>query len=554
LGPLSTRAGHRVSRSIDQGKDQLRPLTRSLRLLIAAALLTVASGAVAVVGATASSSSPPLGAFTTKGAYGYQSAPKLHPPKLAVDAPVNGGQLKQLSRGYFMLANFKDLTATKSNGSPAPMVGQSGPLILDNHLQPVWFHPVPQDVLANNLTTQTYNGKPALSWWQGVVTNTGAIVSGEDVVVNQQYKTVATLKGADGWTVALHEMLIRGTDAWVIASKTIPASDAGGPANVQLLDTAVQKYDLKTGKLLYTWDPATHIPLSDSYATAINGVWDAYHANSINFNRSGSFLVSMRNTWGAYLVNPATSAIEWKLGGKPLAGVTNFAVDSAGQFQWQHDVQFHAKGTVVSVFDDHCCAITGPGQFAKPTGPSRGLVLKLDAAKHTASLVSQFVRAKNFNSGFLGSTDLLPNGNTVIGWGSTPFFSEYNKAGKRLLDVTFPGPDLSYRAYVQSWTGKPSYPPALQVKTRGGKATVYASWNGDTQVASWRVLGGTNAAKLKTVAQAGKSGFETAIGLNTTYKLYKVVALDSKGHVLKRSDVWPPPKKKGSGSQPPPAY
>jgi len=28
------------------------------------------------------------------------------------------------------------------------------------------------------------NGKPALSWWQGIVTNTGATVTGEDIVVN----------------------------------------------------------------------------------------------------------------------------------------------------------------------------------------------------------------------------------------------------------------------------------------------------------------------------------------------------------------------------------
>ena len=42
-------------------------------------------------------------------------------------------------------ANFYDLNAP-------PIVGQSGPLILDNHLQPVWFQPVPEDVVASNLS------------------------------------------------------------------------------------------------------------------------------------------------------------------------------------------------------------------------------------------------------------------------------------------------------------------------------------------------------------------------------------------------------------------
>ncbi len=363
---------------------------------------------------------------------------------------------------------------------------------------------------------------------------------------------MATLKGASGWTVALHEMLIRGTDAWVIASRTVPASAYGGPAGTQVLDTAVQKYDLTTGALLYTWDPGLYIPLADTYATPINGVLDAYHANSINLIPGGKFLVSLRNTWGAYLVDPSTNTIQWQVGGKPLPGVVNFSVPAADQFQWQHDVELH-RGDRLSVFDDHCCGITGPGTFAPPTGPSRGLVLKLDMTAHTASLLAQFSRGSHFNAGFLGNTDLLPNGNTMIGWGSTQFFSEYGKTGKRLLDVTFPSPDLSYRAYVQRWTGKPSYPPTGAVRTRGQTATVYATWNGDTQVTSWRVLGGSNAAHLATLATVGRSGFETAIKLGKTYKLYKVVALDAKGHILKRSNAFPT-KKKSNPTAPPGSY
>ena len=99
-------------------------------------------------------------------------------------------------------------------------------------------------------------GKPALAWWQGIVTNTGATESGEDVVVNQHYQKVATLKGKDGWKLTLHEFLIRGDDAWVTANKDIPRnlSKYGGAYNGALTDSAVQEYDLKTGKLLYSWD------------------------------------------------------------------------------------------------------------------------------------------------------------------------------------------------------------------------------------------------------------------------------------------------------------
>ncbi len=68
------------------------------------------------------------------------------------------------------------------------MIGQSGPLILDNRLQPVWFKPVPVDDVAGNLSLQVYDGKPVLTWWQGMITNTGDTETGEDVVVDQHYR------------------------------------------------------------------------------------------------------------------------------------------------------------------------------------------------------------------------------------------------------------------------------------------------------------------------------------------------------------------------------
>jgi len=119
------------------------------------------------------------------------------------------------------------------------------------------------DVVASNLAVQTYKGQPVLTWWQGVVSTTGATQSGEDVIVDQHYQTVATLQGQDGWVLTLHEMIISGEDAWVTANKNVPMSLSryGGSTDGVLDDSAVQEYDIATGKLLYTWDALGHIPL-----------------------------------------------------------------------------------------------------------------------------------------------------------------------------------------------------------------------------------------------------------------------------------------------------
>ena len=503
-----------------------RAPARRLALGIAAVL----AGFLALDIAFAGSHGAPVGAYTKAGAYSFVSEPSLHPPKLRVNGST---ATADLGGGYVLAASFYNLNYP-------PMVGQSGPLILDKNLQPVWFQPVPESMVASNLSAQTYLGKPVLAWWQGVVTNTGATESGEDVVVNRHYQTVARLKGADGWKITLHELAISGEDAWVTANKDVAKdlSAYGGAYNGALIDSAVQEYDLKTGKLLRSWDALQHIPLSDSYATVpTNGFpWDAYHVNAIDLTGGGTFLVSMRNTWAAYLVEAATGKIRWTLGGKR----SDFKFGPAAEFQWQHDVALAPGSSIagptatVTMFDDHCCQLTGGGTSVPATGPSRGLLLELDTTKRTATLVAQYPGGNAFESEYMGDTEPLPSGDVFVGWGSEPYLSEYSSSGRRLLEGSFPSPDLSYRSTVAHWVGLPLPPPAAAARPApGGGTTVYASWNGATRLAAWRVLAATSASgRLTFLASSTKSGFETAIHLPGSYTKFEVQALDAAGHAI----------------------
>ncbi len=459
----------------------------------------------------------PIGAYTTNGAYTFASEPTLHPPVVTADTQAGSGKL---ASGDIFLANFYDLNYP-------PMVGQSGPLILDSHLKPLWFRPVPTNVVASNLSLQTYQGKPALAWWQGVVSNTGATDSGEYVVVNQHYQTVATLRATGGWVLTTHEIAIQGDDAWVTVNKNIPMdlSHYGGAYNGALIDSAIQEYDLRTGRLLYTWDALKHIPLSESQASLpTNGFpWDAYHVNSIDLTGDGTFVVSMRNTWAAYKVNIKSGAIAWTLGGRR----SSFTFGSGAAFEWQHDVVAYPGTPLLTLFDDHCCQLTGGGTYVSATGASRGLVLKLNTTTHTATVAGQYSHGSGFDAEYMGSLEPLPGGNEFVGWGSANNFSEFDASGQMLLDARLPDPDISYRALVEPWTGLPLYPPRGAARRRDGKTTVYASWNGATNVASWRVMAGGS-----TVATAARSGFETAIAVQSSAGTFRVQALDAHGHVV----------------------
>jgi hypothetical protein len=101
-----------------------------------------------------------------------------------------------------------------------------------------------------------------------------------------------------------------------------------------------------------------------------------------------------------------------------------------------------------------------------------------------------------------------------------------------ILDVVLPRPDITYRATLEKWVGLPLYPPVGAARVKDGKTTVYASWNGATQVASWRVMAGPNAHRLTAIGTADRSGFETAITVRQSYRAFQVQALDSGGRVL----------------------
>jgi len=304
----------------------------------------------------------------------------------------------------------------------------------------------------------------------------------------------------------------------------------------------VQEYNLKTGKLLRSWDALKHIPLTDTHALAPDNSFpfDAYHVNSLDLVGKDTLLVSMRNTWTAYLINMKTGKIEWRLGGKH----SDFTFGPNAAFSWQHDVTL-LPGNEISMFDDHCCEQTGGGTYLTPTAPSRMLVLKLDLAGRTATLVSQDQHAGEAGYGvdasYMGAAEVLPGGDHFVGWGNLPYISEYSGSGKLVLDAVLPGSDLSYRATkipLSDWVGLPLTKPAAAVRASGGTATVYASWNGATRVGSWRLLAGPSASQLSPVTTAARSGFETAIGLSRSYQAYEVQALDASGKVIGTSRIF----------------
>lgn len=499
------------------------PSRLALAVLVSFSVLVQASAA----------SSRGIGAYTTRGAWSFSSAPALHPPKLR--ASYSRGARRAVVPGDFLLAAFPNV------GAAGPMTGQGGPMIVDaRSLQPVWSEPVGTGVVAADLQQETYAGAPVLVWWQGVVSRTGGTIRGQVTVVDQHYRRIATIRAAAPWVISLHDAVISGSDLWVTVYRSVTGQNLsryGGARRGTVYDVGVQEYDLSTRRLLYTWDalnpghPA-HVALSASEQPPPRSgrtPWDAYHINSVQLVAPDRVLVSMRNTWGVYLLDTRTRRVIWSLGGKR----SSFKIAPGARFAWQHDAKLVSINEL-TLFDDDCCKLGQNGAFAAPNGPSRGMLLRLNDVSRTATLVAQYRHAPSLHVAFLGSMQVLPGGNALVGWGSLPYFSEFSRTGRQLLDVKWPGKDQSYRAlYTDTWQGTPYYPPRGAARRAGRVTAVYASWNGATEVSRWEVLAGADSSHLALVAAAPRGGFETHLTVSSTaYRSFEVRALSATGRTL----------------------
>jgi hypothetical protein len=406
--------------------------------------------------------------------------------------------------------------------------GQAGPMILDEGGGLLWFKALPRYTSATDLRVQEYLGKPVLTWWQGDISVHG-FGRGVGVIADAGYSDLATVRAGNGDAVDLHELqLTPSGTALITAYDPIRCnlSAVGGPADGAVTDGVLQEIDVKTGLVMYEWTSLDHVALSESYArttrTSTRWPFDFFHINSIDVDSDGSLMISARNTWAVYGIERASGQITWRLGGKR----SSFTAGPDTRTAYQHDPR-QLPGGLLSMFDNG----------ASPTvhSQSRGIVLSVDRQSATATLVSQFVHTPALISQSQGNLQALANGDWLVGWGQEPFFSEFSPTGALLLDAHFPVHEQSYRSFRFPWTGAPLHAPAFAFVPAGvHSGTVYASWNGATQVAAWRVLTGPRTTHLSVIAQVLRTGFETAIALppGVSGPYVAVQALDASGRAL----------------------
>jgi hypothetical protein len=370
--------------------------------------------------------------------------PTAPPPVTVLDGTSTVGN------GDIFVSPFGD-ASTYANGAE----------ILSPQGQQLWFHPAPAGQEDSDFRAQRLHGQPVLTFWEG--TNLGGLATGTDYIYNNHYQQIAAVHAGKGLSADGHEFLITNAgDAWILAyqQSTADLTSIGGPASQTVINGLVQEIDIKTGKVLFSWDSADHVPYQQSeqpLPASATKPWDWFHINAVKLASDGNLLIDARNTWTAYKVSSRSGEIIWQLGGKAssfkLQPASGQSLNDANQiFAWQHDTE-QVGPNRYTVFDNESAGTGNSGVGSTSEFPyARAVTIRLDLRSRSATLVASDNQPEGQVATSQGNAQHLPGGGEFVGWGILPYISQFDRAGKLVFNAEFPTGVNTYRAYLLAWS------------------------------------------------------------------------------------------------------
>ncbi|TGJ82944.1 hypothetical protein E0Z10_g5821 [Xylaria hypoxylon] len=391
---------------------------------------------------------------------------------------------------------------------------------------------------------QFHDGDPYLTFWSGFDQKGhgtgGGVMLDPNYNIFKNLTTTGLITGADS-----HDFKMTSDGGAIMNNYHTIYTDLtsiGGPDNGTLLDCAFQEVDIETGEVRFTWKATDHFDLTESLGDEyhdIEGGFDWFHMNAISKTADGNYLISIRHLRTVALISGTDGSRIWQVG-----GVNNSFKDlsdgKATNFAFQHDARFtDTTETEITLFDNHAMHITSSTSGCTQDC-TRGVRIALDYDAMEVRLVSEFYHPQSVQAWAQGGYHLLPNGNAILGWGVVPAMTEFDEAGNVVMDVqlrpwntTESGGGPLYRVYKFDWVGQPLWQPTCAFVD----GTVYVSWNGATEVASWSLVGGPSHLTMGHITTVEKDGFETSIQLSEEVSFIRVDALTADGKIIGFSNV-----------------
>ncbi|KAJ5806248.1 uncharacterized protein N7503_003850 [Penicillium pulvis] len=448
--------------------------------------------------------------------------------------------------GYWFVAPYGQISP--ENPTQKYQQYQVGPYIYDNDGMLVWAGPSLYDNrnAFDFRANLNMDGEPHLSFivaWD----NENGNDRGHGVIVDKHYQVEKeVLPLVDVHDFNMHEFNILDGGKTVLAcvyrQVEVDLADFGRPNEKSwVVSGGFAEFDIETNQLLAQWNSLDHIALHESNMFhAWDGVlgapgWDYVHANAVDKNAAGDYIISMRFTNTIYGVSGVDGNVMWRLGGLESDFTQDFT------FSKQHDVKFvSSNGThhVISFLNN------ASDERGNDENMSSVLHVELDTVAMTAHVVKRINRPDAGLTRLRGSAEVLPNGNIFIGWSERGYQSEHASNGDVLMTARFASTRYStYRAYKSEFTGRPLTPPDVVASVYGTSSTdittiMYVSWNGATDVAGWNFYAKAyDRGDSVFIGHANKTDFETMYIVDGYMDWITAEAVDRDGNSMMKSRI-----------------
>lgn len=491
-----------------------------------------------------------LAASAVNADWQFRSRSDLAPPRLNITIAAGEG----IETGYLFVAPFagQEDTAHVQHGPR-----QAGPYIFKDNGDLVWSGYGYYSIWATNFQKVQWNGKDVLASFEGDHNPNYGHGHGHITFLDQHYETVRELRAGRHKLSDKHEFqVIDGKTALIQIYQPVPRdlSKFGAyPDQQWIVDAIFQELDIETGRVLFEWSSLEHISPDESVLPINPGqagsgynssdAWDYFHINSVDKDRDGNYIVSARDACAVHKINGTDGSIIWRLDGKR----SDFELGEGVKFCFQHHARFLAQYDdveVISLYDNSAHGTeSNRGGEVHTARTSSGKILKLNTTSWKAELVQGFYPPDDLLSKSQGSTQVLPNKNALVNWGSEGAVTEFLPNGTAIFHAYFDSGFLgegvqNYRAYRYNWTGLPHEDPAIAIFEGKGETSIYVSWNGDTETKRWRFLkkvGRTGSNIL--LGEVQRTSFETVLRVEGKVEQALAVALDAQGEVLRTTEA-----------------
>lgn len=481
----------------------------------------------------------------------FKSRPDLAPPRLNITIPA----APDVERGYLFVAPFAGFP-----DEPGEMHGprQAAPYIFRDDGELIWSGYGYYSIWATNFQKARWKGKDILFSFEGDHNAGYGHGHGHTTILDQHYETIRELRAGNHKLTDKHEFhIINEETALIQIYQPVPKDLTrwgAGSDQKWIVDAIFQEIDIETGELLFEWSSLEHV-LPDEAILPINpgqagsgynssDAWDYFHINSVDKDSEGNYLISARDACAVHKINGTTGEIIWRLGGIK----SDFDLGPNVKFCFQHHARFVSKDgdiEVISLYDNSAHGTeNGRGHEVRTHPFSQGKIIEVNTATWKASIVQAFHPPDGLLSKSQGSTQLLPNGNALVNWGSEGALTEFRPDGTPIfhtyMDSGFLGLGVeNYRGFRYNWTGLPNESPAIVSLGNDRGTTVYVSWNGDTETKVWRFYHVTDEyGSRQYLGETRRSGFETLFSLDgRTVHAVSAEAIDTTGHVLTSTGI-----------------